>query len=164
MKTTASWAADLDVDEEAEWALRAQWVRVCVEDALAGTKCTAEVMDDLWFSLRRDQRAALQTMALVMNRARRAAQTPDLDGDWSLDRKWRCSRKWQSDDSDSSSDDGAGNEGGGAVGAAPACSARGDGGGGGSNGGGNWRSPGSMERYTSVQHVLRSADCGLFAM
>ena len=95
LKPTASLAADLDIDEEAGWVLpagalgkqddwRAQWVRGCVEDALAGTKCTPGAVEDLWFALRRDQRATLQTMALVMDRARRAVWTADLDGDWSL--------------------------------------------------------------------------------
>ena len=34
--------------------------------------CTAEAVEDLRFSLQQEQRAALQTMALVMDRARRA--------------------------------------------------------------------------------------------
>ena len=161
LKAAAGWTADMDIDEEAEWVLpggalderddwRAQWVRVCMEHRLAETKRMTETVEDLWFSLRRDQRAALQTMALVMDRARRAAQTPDLDGDWSWDR-WE---NWQSDGSDTDSDDGAGGEGGSAVGAAPEFSARGN--------GGQWP-PGSMERYKSVQHELRDADCRLSA-
>ena len=137
------------MDVRVDW--RVQWVRVWVEDALAGTKCTTEAVEDLWFSLRRGQRAALQTMTLVLDRARLAAQTPDVDGDW-LD--W-----WRSDCSDSSSDDGAA-DGGGAEGAGLVHPAQADGGCGGSIGGNTRRLSGSMERYTSVQHELCSQHCG----
>ena len=68
------------LDARTDW--RAQWVSVCVEDALATAKSTRAALESLWFSLRRDQRAALLTMALVLDRARLAARTPDVDGDW----------------------------------------------------------------------------------
>ena len=77
LKAAADWAELIDIDKEVDWVLpegalderddwRAQWVRVCMEDEMAGTRCTTAAVEDLWFSLRRDQRAALQTMALLM--------------------------------------------------------------------------------------------------
>ena len=162
LKTAAYGATFMRIDGEAKQVLpadaldvrddwRAQWVRVCVGSVLAETKSTAEAVEDLWFSLRQDQRAALLTMALVLFRAKRAAWTPDLDGDSD------CDQMWQSDDSNSELyPDGASNKGGGSESAVLARLARGDGGGGGSDGDGAWQSPESMERYASVQHKLRS--------